>query len=121
MSGRNEYVTAAWRNINNNFNITFITCKIVMYISQKRNQLVVCELSQKWEGLCGAEHWRHMGHLSLSGKDKVFPNEDLLCVLPSPETTDVHFIPNEIHPQAIKHSCTTFNTLQSFELSIKMI
>lgn len=82
---------------------------------EKKNGLwfgVWSEVSQKWEGLCGRERYRHMGHTSLSEKDKVFPNEDLLGFLPIPETIDVHSIPARIRPQAIKHCWLVWNALQ---------
>lgn len=52
--------------------------------------VVQSEFSQKWEGPCGVWSTRHT---SLSGEDKVFPNEDLLGFLLLPDAIDVHFIP----------------------------
>lgn len=98
-------------SITTSISVTFIIltdrqeCDI--HLLGEKNHLVEYEVSflRNGGGLCGVEHYADIGHISLSGKDKVFPNEDLLGFLALPETIDVHFIPAEIRLRAIKHCC----------------
>lgn len=114
--GRNWYVTAVQRHVNNsNIHHSYGYAGVWYILLRKKYSMWLglwSKVSQKWEGLCGTERYRDMGHTSLSGKDKVFPNEDLLGVIPIPETIDVHFIPARKRPQAIKHCCLIWNALQ---------
>lgn len=92
---------------NNSLNTTFITLDVIYcaLLRKKKQSLwfrVQSEFSQKWEG--ARAHHRH-GHTSLSGKDKVFPNEDLFGFLLLPETINVPFTPETIHPKSVKHCC----------------
>ena len=77
--------------------------------------------SQKWEGLAVRRRSTYIFVREKKKKDKVFPNEDLLGVLPLPETIDVHSISSKdnVHERYIEKKstvdvkCTAGNTFQS--------